>query len=134
MRSRGRCRPQSIFLALLVFPIALAGCAKAPGPHVNCGADTVYVEYLGERQPLLNCAGVAVGTAVTLRVGGAASVHMVGGGLPPLTSSDLAVLTVDGETLRGDAVGRADVLVEASTLCGSAAMTRCTLAHVSVTP
>ena len=98
----------------------------------NCGVDGVYLDTHGTREPLLNCAGVAVGHPVTIRVGTTVTLHMVGAALPHLTSADYGVLSTSGEAIRGLAAGIADVRIRASTLCGSATGTTCALMRVTV--
>lgn len=119
---------------LLSGAAATAGCANAHKAKTDCGSDVVYLDRNGAREGLLNCAGVAVGTQVEVRVGATVTVRMVKGTPPGITSSNSNVLATRGQVIRGVAVGVADVRIEASTLCGSGVVIACTLARVTVVP
>jgi hypothetical protein len=119
---------------LLSTAAVTASCASASGLKTNCGADVVYLERNGTREGLLNCAGVAVGTPVKIRVGETATARMLKAALPSITSSNSNVLATHGDAIRGVATGVVDLRISASTLCGSDTMVVCTLARVAVSP
>jgi len=119
---------------LLSAAAVTASCATTSGVKTNCGADVVYLDSNGTREGLLNCAGVAVGTPVKIRVGETTTVRMLKVALPSITSSNSNVLATHGDAIRGVATGMVDLRISASTLCGSDAMVVCTLARVAVSP